>query len=103
AIVEDVPVYPVATVPQVVEHLTGAQVLAPFDRSAVASREALAGVADFAEVRGQHHAKRALEVAAAGGHNVLLVGPPGSGRRMLEQRFTGLLPPLKIVVAIDCS
>src|SRR2546426_9684557 len=100
AIVEDVPVYPVATVPQVVEHLTGAQVLAPFDSSAVASREALAGVADFAEVRGQHHAKRALEVAAAGGHNGLLVGPPGSGKTMLAQRLPGILPPMTLDVTI---
>src|SRR2546428_12274365 len=93
AIVEDVPVYPVAAVPQVVEHLTGAQVLAPFDSSAVASREALAGVADFAEVRGQHHAKRALEVAAAGGRNPPPAAPPGSWRPVRAPALPWILPP----------
>ncbi|MEM9605337.1 MAG: YifB family Mg chelatase-like AAA ATPase [Pseudomonadota bacterium] len=56
--------------------------------------------ADLSDVRGQHHARRAMEIAAAGGHNVVLVGPPGSGKSMLASRLPGLLPPLDLDTAL---
>lgn len=102
ALVEGVAVYPVATLADLVNHLTGEAPIAPFAPGAAPEAGAWLGV-DFGDVRGQEHVKRGLEVAAAGAHNVLMSGPPGSGKTMLSRALPSVLPPMTTDEALEVT
>ncbi|WP_438009953.1 YifB family Mg chelatase-like AAA ATPase [Sorangium sp. So ce321] len=88
---------------QVVAHLRGSRPLPGAGSIATAAAEPSAASVDLAEVRGQHGARRALEISAAGGHNLIMMGPPGSGKTMLARRLPTILPPMSYDEALDIT
>ncbi|MBN1123135.1 MAG: YifB family Mg chelatase-like AAA ATPase [Anaerolineae bacterium] len=104
SLIPDIDIYPIDHLITLVEHLLGLDAIPTFDRVDIPSDERLAGYqADFADVKGQEHVKRALEIAAAGGHNVHMVGPPGAGKTLLARAVPGILPDMVLEEALEVT
>ncbi|MBC6401708.1 MAG: YifB family Mg chelatase-like AAA ATPase [Ekhidna sp.] len=105
AIVDGLEIIGVSTIDEAIRHLEGKEVIPPtqYDTRDVFFSELDNYVSDFADVQGQENIKRAMEVAAAGGHNVIMIGPPGAGKTMLAKRLPSILPPMSLHEALETT
>ncbi len=104
AVVEGLTVYGAASLLDIVKHYTGEKLLVPYHESNnFENNDKNECVYDFKDVKGQIFVKRALEIAAAGGHNILMIGPPGSGKTMIAQRIPGILPDMSFEEALEVT
>ncbi len=104
ALMPDIEVIPVTSLAELVGHLTGLRSIAPCTvEVGKAFEQELVYAADFADIMGQEHVKRAMEVSAAGGHNVLLSGPPGSGKTLISKSLPGILPRMNVDEALEVT
>ncbi len=103
ALIPNLEVYGIETVAQLVAHLRGVRPLQPTPNTRLTTLPRGRALTDFADIKGQEHAKRALEVAAAGGHNVLMMGPPGAGKTLLARALPGILPRMTVDEALEVT